>query len=144
MTFGSLSYLVAGLADADLDTVAESLGLVQDDGLALRRFTPSLVKNLVILRNKCAHSARLWNAKFPNMLSSGIERSSDLRHLTNLPGGLNSLYPLLAVLAHVEMKSTSSVSMRLSVIEAVNSVPDPHSLSESGFPVDWEAQAVWM
>jgi len=141
LTWGDLSYLYAGLLRA-ADQKAIARGLGSHAELLL-----SWLKGINLIRNICAHHARLWNRelgvsiKLPtsdavNWLKQEVELADP--HIR----WEKRLYPVLVALQ--SMLGTISPASRWGERLAALLAKYPHiSLAHMGMPVSWQQDPFW-
>lgn len=134
-SFGTLSKLYCNMADTSVKkTVAKSFGLPQ------YKYLESWIRSITVLRNCCAHHARVWNRRFPwkpqlpgKLPFDWIDSSKALPI---------KLYALLSTILYLEQSISvnSSVKERLLALLAI--LPRER-LKAMGFPEDWQKQDLW-
>ncbi|MDF1848566.1 MAG: Abi family protein [Parvibaculaceae bacterium] len=139
--FGMLSKLLSGLDPKHSRAISNSYGVAQRPNLV-----PAWIRSLNIVRNICAHHARLWNRMSPFEVKSvhgdGI---STLEHLRGDDVDRKRTYAAAAVMQFLmkEISSDSSWSNRLSALIETFPSTDHFRLSDAGFPENWKAESLW-
>ena len=131
ISFGSLSRLVAGLLAPTLVPLARQFG-VHD----------SVLKNWIhaisVLRNLCAHHARIWNREF-----GVVPRLPRKDRRWTVPDATR-VFPLLLVLRHM-LRVQSEGDEWARRVEAIVGplVANPRDAISMGLPADWTQHAIW-
>ena len=134
LSLGSLSRWYAALNSAtDRNAIARPLGL--DETLFV-----SLVHHLTVVRNICAHHARLWNRSFPIALKLP-------RRPVALAAALNQaapkkLYNTLVMMDYLLTLVAPAASWTERLRDLLNT-QSPATLAEMGFPPDWRNRGPW-
>lgn len=134
-SFGTLSKLFSNLADTDIKKV-----ISRSFQLPSYVFLENWMKCAAVLRNCCAHHARLWNRRF----------SVIPRYPANLPGEWivtplrrpEKLYGQLCYLAYMEQSIHPNSQLKRSLINIMSKHPEI-SLNAMGFQLDWQEQPLW-
>ncbi|WJY71937.1 Abi family protein [Corynebacterium auriscanis] len=138
------SYLKAPLQhqiaqDLNLDTAGHGRG---------RASTPHLagwLHQLSIVRNYCAHHARLWDRSLkPQAVAHGIkdgffEGFTNRTQSTNMYGAIMIISFLLNAI-----EGNNSWAMDLKDLIEVHAEPIPGVVPKMGFPADWKAKMPWV
>lgn len=135
VSFGTLSKLYCNFSDVEIKKgVARSFGLPQ------YLYLESWMKCAAVLRNYCAHHARLWNRRFPVMphlpkrLPSAWMNTSALRPM--------KLYAQLCCLAYLEQSIRPSSDFKQEIVALLRD--KPRSITKAmGFPTDWQEEPLW-
>ena len=133
LTLGELSHLFAGLKrDADKKSIAHRLGLPAP-------LLQSWLHCLTVIRNICAHHARLWNRE-PG-IKPELPRTTSF--LWPRAIGLHGrLYTVLSILNHFMRQVSPHTSWDRRLAELLNEFPEI-SQPAMGFPPDWRADPFW-
>lgn len=134
-SFGTLSKLYCNMADTSVKkTVAKSFGLPQ------YKYLESWIRSITVLRNCCAHHARIWNRRFP--WKPQLPRELPLDWIDSSKTLPIKLYALLSTILYLEQSISvnSSVKERLLALLAI--LPRGR-LKAMGFPEDWQKQDLW-
>lgn len=139
--FGQTSRLIQGLPLGQRRLIAEDFGFLTQKDFG------SWIASLNGIRNFCAHHSRLWNR---SLVTTAARPKSgeipELDHLRNLDEVARvKIYAPVAVLAwilgHNESGRVWKVHLR-AVLETFPSLPSG-SLSNAGFPNDWQQLPLW-
>lgn len=154
LDFSDLSKIYALFNITEQTHIADMLGIntvnlnlrTRQRGNSRRRGHPfeSWLRQLTLVRNKCAHHARLWNTEVTPASSSTIR---NVPGLETLPVDQSTrIYGVLLMLAKIlETVSPGSCwasKVRLLVQEHTARNPDI-SLNTMGFPSGWESEKIW-
>lgn len=143
MSFGALALLVNGMRQADHQRLAIEFGFVGQDHMGDPGAFRGFLENIRVLRNKCAHHARVWNARMVAM--TGVPHGvSELEHLS-AEATRERVYASFALLAHVLAQLDPSDDWRARVRDVISSglqrIGEP--ASRLGFPDDWDTLCLW-
>lgn len=135
VSFGTLSKLFSLFKDKEVKKeVAKEFGLPQ------YKYLESWIRSIAVLRNFCAHHARLWNRRFaykpqmPNRLPLPWIQTRNTQPI--------KLYHQLCTLLYLEQTVAPNVCMKSSLVQLFAS--HPHiSLHAMGFPYDWQNDELW-
>ena len=134
-SFGTLSKLFCNMADVSVKkSVAKSFGLPQ------YKYLESWVRSITVLRNCCAHHARVWNRRFP--WKPQLPQKLPLEWIDISKTLPMKLYAQLSTILYLEQSiaSNSSIKDRLQILLSTQ----PQSkLKAMGFPEDWREQGLW-
>jgi abortive infection bacteriophage resistance protein len=138
--FGTLSNILHGMREADLDEIARLYNLPRRNLLA------SWAQSINFIRNICAHHGRLWNRAVVQQPSPGRRGEiPDFEHLVNDEHAKRRLYATAAVLQYLMkfIHPTSTWGVRLR--DHLKTFPDSPHLSHRhmGFPEGWHALSLW-
>lgn len=135
-TLGTLSRMYNNFADNTLKKqVARSFTIPQHE------FMRNWLENLTVVRNICAHHARLWN----NYSSIQIRLPHRLSHpwLTNFDVPKGRLYPQLCCIAYwlraIDPQSTFVADLKALLVKYPT--VDPTAM---GFPKGWLQEPLWL
>lgn len=135
LTLGTLSKLYTNYSDhAAKDLIARDFGLPQYLILG------SWLASITVLRNKCAHHARVWNRRFPVM--PVLPRRTTLPWITNRNIHPYKLYPHLCYIAYWlnAINPANAFIKDIKVLLAKYPVVAPTTM---GFPKDWQNEPLW-
>lgn len=140
MTFGTLTRLYGLLQTAEARAVARSFSV------GYRDLFLAWLRSLNILRNQCAHNARIWNRapSYPAKKASVSTLPDDLAHLATTDN--KRLYHLAAITAHLLRAIDRRTRWPQHLAEAMRKFPDnPVATVEKdmGFPADWRTMDLW-
>lgn len=134
MTLGQLSKWYANLRHgSDRNAIAHVYDL---DEVNLTSF----LHHLSIVRNHCAHHARLWNRLFPFAWKLPRKRPADLQANFNHTDG-KRLYNTLVMLAYL-MDSINQNTWKQRLTNLFVKHPQVRAQT-MGFPDDWQARPIW-
>lgn len=135
ISFGTLSKLYCNFNDTGVKKqVAKSFGLPQ------YLYLESWMKCASVLRNYCAHHARLWNRRFPIMPQ--LPKSLPLQWIGTKCIRPIKLYGQVCCLAYLE-QSINPNSQFKSRIKALLSNTPQTILKAMGFPANWREEPLW-
>jgi abortive infection bacteriophage resistance protein len=134
MTFGQISNWYNNTCHRpDRNAVAANYGLDET-------ILTSLLHHLTIVRNTCAHHARLWNREFPvipKLPKSGV--SSLQKSLS--PTEKRKIYNTLTLILHLLNQISPEHHWKQRLVNLINH----HEIDTSmmGFPADWHDYPLW-
>lgn len=135
VSFGTLSKLYCNMKDAEVKKqVAKSFNLPQ------YIYLENWIKAASVLRNCCAHHARLWNRRFP--VIPKLPKELPLAWIKNTNIRPIKLYAQLCYLAYMEHRINPKSNFRNEIIRLLANKPQP-TLKAMGFPVNWQSEALW-
>lgn len=153
LDFSDVSKLYDSLFARGQWTVAERLGIVVDHtALSSNQRAKVLrthplarwLEQLTVLRNSCAHHARIWNRSFAPVSTTALRTAPSLRSLPE--GQSERLYGAMLVMAHLLQQTSPGTSwaakVRALVEDAFTPLPDRH-VAKMGFPHDWQNEPLW-
>lgn len=120
---------------ADKKAVAEDFGLPQHE------FLISWLESLTVLRNLCAHHARIWNRRYA--LKPQIPRIlAGHKWLTDFSFPPDKIYPQLCCIAYllnaIDVQNNFSEDLK-QLLKKYPSVDD----AAMGFPKGWRKEPLW-
>ena len=135
ISFGTLSKLYCNFNDTGVKKqVAKSFGLPQ------YLYLESWMKCASVLRNYCAHHARLWNRRFPIMPQ--LPKRLPLKWIgTNCIRPIK-LYAQLCCLAYWEQSINPNSQFKSGIKTLLSHTPQT-TLKAMGFPVNWREEPLW-
>lgn len=153
LDFADVSMLFSGLRAHDQWLIAEALG-VRIDLSSLSRNQREKAKKLhplarwfeqlTVLRNTCAHHARVWNRSFTPVSTAGLRT---IEVLGSLPVGQSErpygALTVMAFLLQVTSPGTTWLTKVRSLIEESFVGLPSRSVAEMGFPDDWQQELLW-
>ena len=134
VSFGTLSKLFCLFKDNRLKKqIAREFGLPQ------YTYLESWIRCITVLRNCCAHHARIWNRRFA--LKPQLPNRLPLHWITPSQKPIK-LYHQLCTLLYLEQTITPCIDMKDSLLKlfAENPNVDLHAM---GFPQGWENEPLW-
>ena len=134
VSFGTLSKLFCLFKDNRLKKqVARELGLPQ------YTYLESWIRCITVLRNCCAHHARIWNRRFA--LKPQLPNRLPLQWITPSQKPIK-LYHQLCTLLYLEQTITPCMDLKSSLFKLFAEYPNV-DLHAMGFPQDWENEPLW-
>lgn len=135
VSFGTLSKLYSNFRDA----TAKHL-VAREFGLNHHKFLRSWMEMLSVLRNYCAHHARVWNRRFPIKPQMPVRMAN--AWIANMSFPRESLYPQLCCIAYwlSSIYPNNSFSADIKALFRKYSTVKPHLM---GFPKGWEEEGLW-
>ena len=136
LSFGTLSKLYKNFFDkADKKSVAEDFGLPQHE------FLISWLESLTVLRNLCAHHARIWNRRYA--LKPQMPKTlAGHKWLTDFYFPSDKIYPQLCCIAYllnaIYMQNTFTKDLKR-LLKKYPSV----DAAAMGFPKRWREEPLW-
>jgi len=135
VSFGNLSKLYANMKDVEVKKqVAKSVGLPQ------YTYLESWMRSLTVLRNCCAHHARIWNRRYPAMpqLPRRLPLTwVDTEHIRPM-----KLYAQLCTLLYLEQSITPNSQIKDRLLSLLKAYPNTIT-RQMGFPRGWENEPLW-
>lgn len=153
LDFADVSKMFSGLRAADQFAVAEAfnvrvdlsqLGANQRTKAKKRHPLARWFEQLTVLRNTCAHHARVWNRSFVPAGTAGLRTIDDMG---SLPADQSEqVYGALTLMAfllqEISPGTTWPTKVRSLIDDSFISIPSRH-VAEMGFPADWRDQRLW-
>ncbi len=134
-SFGTLSKFYCNIKDGEMKNK-----VARDFGLPRYVFLESWIKCASALRNNCAHHARIWNRRFPQM--PGIPARLPFPWISNRIFPPVKLYGHLCYLAYMDMRVDPNGNFKSEVESLL--LTKPYSILRSmGFPPDWHTEPLW-
>ena len=135
MSLGQLSALYDNLkAPADRQAVANAYALDE-------RVMDSFLHHLTVVRNICAHHARLWNRRFTLTFKTPGKKTPALAPSFN-PAAPRQLYNTLVMLAYLLSIIEPDNCWKQRLLELIKGQDFPVA-SQMGFPPDWQEWPFW-
>ena len=136
VSFGTLSKLYSNFHDA----TAKHL-VAREFGLNHHKFLRSWMEMLSVLRNYCAHHARVWNRRFPIKPQMPVRMPN--AWITNMSFPCESLYPQLCCIAYWLNSIYPDNSFGTDIKALFHKHPSvcPNLM---GFPKGWEEEKLWV
>lgn len=134
VSFGTLSKLFCLFKDNRLKKqVAREFGLPQ------YTYLESWIRCITVLRNCCAHHARIWNRRFA--LKPQLPNRLPLSWIAPTQKPIK-LYHQLCTLLYMEQTITPCMDLKSSLLRLLADYPniDLHAM---GFPQGWENEPLW-
>lgn len=134
VSFGTLSKLFCLFKDNRLKKqVAREFGLPQ------YTYLESWIRCITVLRNCCAHHARIWNRRFA--LKPQLPNRLPLNWITPSQKPIK-LYHQLCTLLYLEQTITPCMDLKSSLLKLLAEYPNV-DLHAMGFPQGWENEPLW-
>ncbi len=134
-SFGTLSKLYCNMADTFAKkSVSKSFGLPQ------YKYLESWIRSITVLRNCCAHHARIWNRRFP--WKPQLPRELPLDWIDSSKTLPIKLYALLSTILYLEQSISVNSSIKERLLALIDILPRKR-LKAMGFPEDWRKQDLW-
>jgi abortive infection bacteriophage resistance protein len=134
-SFGTLSKLFCNMADISVKkSVAKSFGLPQ------YKYLESWIRSITVLRNCCAHHARIWNRRFP--LMPQLPKHLSFAWIEVDVAKPMKLFALLSTILYLEQNIVSNSSIKERLL-ALFLRQHQSRLKAMGFPENWREQSLW-
>ena len=135
-SFGTLSKLFSNFNDPAVKKLVS-----EDFDIPAYKFLRSWMKCLTVVRNCCAHHARLWNQRFP-FAPKLPNKHMPSAWINQQPTATKSLYPHLCCLIYWlnSIKPDNSFVADFKQLLAKYPNIDPKAM---GFPIDWQNEQLW-
>ncbi len=134
-SFGTLSKFYCNMKDGEVKNK-----VANDFGLPRYVFLESWVKCASSLRNNCAHHARMWNSRFPQI--PRIPERLPFLWISNRRFPPVKLYAHLCYLAYMDMSINPNGDFRSEMVRLL--LMKPYNILRSmGFPADWHNEPLW-
>lgn len=136
-SFGTLSKLYCNFKDSAVkNAVARELGIPH------YKFLESWVKSATVLRNCCAHHARVWNRRFAVMPMLPNTLPNDWLNIVPSPTRRNKIYSQLCYLAYLSHAVTNTHIFATDLRNLLAQYPDVDVVA-MGFLRNWENEPLW-
>lgn len=135
VSFGTLSKLYCNMNDVEVKKK-----VANDFHLPQYLYLESWIKCASVLRNCCAHHARLWNRRFP--VIPKLPRILPLQWISNQHIRPMKLYAQLCYLTYIEQSISPNSNFRDGIVSLLSNIPQ-HILKAMGFPADWKSETLW-
>lgn len=135
VSLGTLSKLYSNFHDA----TAKHL-VAREFGLNHHKFLRSWMEMLSVLRNYCAHHARVWNRRFPIKPQMPVRMPNAWISKMTFPR--ESIYPQLCCIAYWINNIYHNNSFSSDIKKLFNKYPTVN-LNLMGFPDGWENESLW-
>ncbi|MDE6721284.1 MAG: Abi family protein [Bacteroidaceae bacterium] len=134
-SFGTLSKLYRNASDPE---VKKQVCHCFD--IPAYKFLRSWMKSLTVIRNNCAHHARLWNQRFP--FAPQLPQKMPRKWICTHPVATKSLYPNLCCAAYWLNSIQPDNTFVADLKELLRRYPTVNPAA-MGFPVDWQNEPLW-
>lgn len=135
VSFGTLSKLYCNMSDIEVKKK-----VAKDFYLPQYLYLESWIKCASVLRNCCAHHARLWNRRFP--VIPKLPKVLPLQWISNQHIRPVKLYAQLCYLTYIEQSINPNSNFRDEIVNLLSNKPQ-HILKAMGFPIDWKNETLW-
>ena len=136
VSFGTLSKLFCNFKDNSVKKkVAKEFLLPQ------YLYLENWIKCIAVLRNACAHHARIWNRRFPTMPIMPKYLPSQWVVTGNFRP--NKLYHQLCCLAYLEQSIAANGSFSKRLLKLIYKSESVNTRS-MGFPQEWKNEPLWI
>lgn len=134
-SFGVLSKLYSNFKDKNVKKdIAKSFGVPQQE------YLESWMRSIAVLRNCCAHHARVWNRRF-SMIPQ-LPKSMSNAWITNLNLDTHKLYALLCCIIYWQNSIYENNDFVNKFKQLLQKYPNI-DVTAMGFPKDWEMEPLW-
>lgn len=136
VSFGTLSKLYQNFYDK-----AEKKAVAEDFGLPQHEFLISWLESLTVLRNLCAHHARIWNRRYA--LKPQVPKTlSSHKWLKNFAFPPDKIYPQLCCIAYLlnAIDAQNTFTKDVKQLLQKNPLVDATAM---GFPKGWDKEPLW-
>lgn len=135
VSFGTLSKLYLNYSDKKAKkTIAREFGLPQ------HVFLESWMRSLAVLRNCCAHHARLWNRNFP--LQPQIPQKLCGKWVNTSGLQLTKIYPQLCAISYLLNQFRNSCNFKNDLLNLLAQYSNIDT-NAMGFPRGWQNEPLW-
>lgn len=136
ISFGTLSKLYCNFADKSVKKiVAEEFGIPQHIILE------SWLRSIVVLRNYCAHHARIWNRSFS--IKPCIPKTLIYPWIGSSNCNPSKLYPQLCGIVYLSSAVSSDNDFKDRLITLINNNSNV-DLKAMGFTAEWGNEPLWL
>ena len=134
LSFGTLSKLFSNFKDKQVKKAVAS-----EYHLPKYIYLESWMACIAVLRNCCAHHARVWNRQFA--LVPRIPSNMTAPWIGNVPNS-RKLYPLLCCIAYLQKQIYPTSSFATDLKALLPAFPNVNTTA-MGFPAGWRDEALW-
>lgn len=135
LSFGTLSKLFCNFKDSR----AKKL-VAKDFMLPQYTYLENWMKCAAVLRNACAHHARIWNRRYPMIPTMPKYLPSSWISIQRFRP--NKLYNQLCCLVYLEQSISPNGNFKGKLIQLLGSAPNEY-LRHMGFPQEWQTEPLW-
>lgn len=135
VSFGTLSKLYCNISDVEVKKK-----VAKDFKLPQYLFLENWIKCASVLRNYCAHHARLWNRRFP--VIPKLPKTLPLLWISNQKIRPVKLYAQLCYLAYIEQSISPKSNFNEEIIRLLSDKPQS-LLKAMGIPDGWRTEMLW-
>lgn len=134
-SFGVLSKLYGNFKDKSVKKkIARSFGVPQHE------YLESWMRSIAVLRNCCAHHARVWNRRFS--MTPQLPKTMNEKWIGNLNVDNHKLYVLLCCLVYWLNSIYGNNEFVKNFKVLLNKYPNVDTTA-MGFPTNWEDEPLW-
>ena len=136
MSLGLLLNFIEGLKRPDRTEIASPFGLSENVLL-------SMIRNIHLVRNICAHHGRLWNRNL-DVRAMLPRKPESLRHAMKMTTRKDRLHNTLVIMDYLVSVEFPEIARewKCNLIRHLRSCPISNS-REMGFPVEWKEWPSW-
>ncbi len=135
VSFGTLSKLYCNMRDVEVKKK-----VAKDFRLPQYVYLENWIKCSSVLRNSCAHHARLWNRRFP--LIPKIPKELPNLWISSYNMRPVKIYAHICYLAYMDMSINPNSDFRKEIVKLLSDKPY-NTLKAMGFPISWYEEALW-
>lgn len=135
VSFGTLSKLFCNFKNVEVKKK-----VARDFNLPQYTYLESWIKCAVVLRNACAHHARIWNKRYPTMPTMPQRLPESWVAINNFRP--NKLYHQLCYLAYMEASIVPNSAFTRALVKLLKDNPNV-STRTMGFPQKWQDEPLW-
>ena len=134
-SFGTLSKLFCNMRDVTVKkSVAKSFNLPQ------YKYMESWMRSISVLRNYCAHHARLWNRRFP--MIPKLPKRLPLDWIDVQQAKPIKIFPLLSILLYLEQNISPKALVKEHLLKLLSN-QQSERMKAMGFPENWSSLDLW-
>lgn len=134
LSFGTLSKLFSNFKDKQVKKA-----VAREYHLPKYIYLESWMACIAVLRNCCAHHARVWNRQFA--LVPRIPNNITAPWITQIPNP-RKLYPILCCIAYLQKQIYPTSSFATNLKALLSAYPNVDTAA-MGFPAGWENEPLW-
>ena len=134
-SFGVLSKLYGNFKDK-----AVKKKIAREFHVPQHEYLESWMRSIAVLRNCCAHHARIWNRRFS--IIPQIPQTMQSAWIVNIDFDNTKLYPLLCCVVYWLNSIYDDNSFTLKFKSLLKEYPNI-DIAAMGFPEDWENEPLW-
>lgn len=136
LSFGTLSKLYCNFKDA-----YTKKQIARDFFLPQYVYLENWMKCIAVLRNACAHHARIWNRRYPQIPTMPQHLPSLWITATHFRP--SKLYNQLCCLTYLEQSIIPNTDFKEKLIKLLDKYPMVN-LRSMGFPQEWRSEPLWI
>lgn len=135
VSLGTLSKPFCLFKDTSLKKV-----IAREYALPQYTYLESWIRSITMLRNCCAHHARVWNRRFAQMPLLPEKLTKPWITTREKP---MKVYHQLCILLYLEQSIEPKSDIKYLLSELFREYEDVIDLQEMGFPINWEDEPLW-